>query len=409
MERVVIIGGGKAGTRLAQELRRLGHKGTITLFDAQRRLPYDRPPLSKDFLIGKVDIHSVTLYPDAFYSEQSIELHLGATITAIDRSRRIVIDDTGTKTGYDTLILAMGAVARRISVPGVEQRGIHYLRTADEAEALGRELRDGNNVLIVGAGFIGMEVAASAKTLGRNVIVVEQSPMALGRSVPASLAARVTAEHRRRGVEVCLSVGVERFTGHGDVDGAVLSDGRSVACDVVIVGIGATPATSLAAAAGLAVEDGVVVDALLRTTDPAIYALGDVCRFPHADGVGSLRLESWRNADDHAKSVAETIMRSERPFSSVPYFWSDQFESTLQVVGEPPKGKKIVARALRDDSVIEFSLDSASRVVGAAAFGGLDIIGRDVRAAEHLIRGAIPVDAAQLSDPSTNLKNLLKN
>jgi 3-phenylpropionate/trans-cinnamate dioxygenase ferredoxin reductase subunit len=241
------------------------------------------------------------------------------------------------------------------------------------------------------------------------VIVVEQSPIALGRSVPASLAARVMAEHRRRGVEVCLSVSVERFTGDGDVDGALLSDGRCIACDVVIVGIGATPATDLAGAAGLAVQDGIVVDALLRTTDPVIHALGDVCRFPHPGGFGSLRLESWRNADEQATSVAQTIMRSERTFSGVPYFWSDQFESTLQVVGEPAKGQQTVARALRDDAVIEFSLDSSSRIVGAAAFGGLDIIGRDVRAAEHLIRRAIRVDATQLSDPTVSLKNLLKN
>jgi 3-phenylpropionate/trans-cinnamate dioxygenase ferredoxin reductase subunit len=233
--------------------------------------------------------------------------------------------------------------------------------------------------------------------------------VALGRSVPASLAARVMAEHRRREVEVCLNVSVERFTGDGDVNGAVLSDGRHVACDVVIIGIGAMPATELAATAGLAVQDGIVVDALLRTTDPAIYALGDVCRFPHAGGIGSLRLESWRNADEQARSVAETIMRSERPFSSVPYFWSDQFESTLQVVGEPAKGQQTVARALRDDAVIEFSLDSSSRIVGAAAFGGLEIIGRDVRAAEHLIRRAIGVNATQLSDPTVSLKNLLKN
>jgi 3-phenylpropionate/trans-cinnamate dioxygenase ferredoxin reductase component len=409
MERVVIVGGGKAGTRVAQELRSLGHTGSITLFDAQRRLPYDRPPLSKDFLVGKIDMQALTLHADAFYPQQSIDLRLGTTISEINRNRRVVIDSTGTETGYDTLVLAMGAVARRMSVPGVEQRGLHYLRTADEAETLGRALRSANDVLIVGAGFIGLEVAASAKALGRNVIVVEQSSVALGRSVPASMAVRVMAEHRRRGVEVCLNVSVERLTGDGAIDGAVLSDGRRVACDLVIVGIGATPATDLAAAAGLAVQDGIVVDAQLRTTDPAIYALGDVCRFPDRAGTGTRRLESWRNADEQACSVAQTIMQSEQPFSGIPYFWSDQFGSTLQVVGEPAKGQQIVARALRDDAVIEFSLDYASRIVGAAAFGGLDIIGRDVRVAEHLIRRAIRVDAMQLSDPATSLKNLLKN
>ena len=409
MDRIVIIGAGKGGTRVAQELRTLGHQGSITIIDEDPELPYDRPPLSKHFLMGKAPLSEFSLFPEDFYRTNLIDLRVGRSVAAIDRFRRVVIESDGCETGYDTLVLAMGATARKLPVPGSDLSGVFYLRSADDAQSLNAAIKEGKDVLVIGGGFIGLEVASSALSFGCRVTVVEQSAVAMGRAVPRLISQRVLSEHRERGVRVLLNTAVECITGDGRVDGAKLSDGQQVPCDVVVVGIGALPRTDLAVSAGLEANDGIVVDEFLRTSDPCVYALGDVCRFPDPRGGVMTRLESWRNADEQARHVAENIVGPAKPFHGLPSFWSDQFDSTLQIVGTPSCGVQTVVRTLSPRSVIEFSVDSVGRLVGASAFGLVSEVGKEIRAAEHLIKREIVALAEQLANPTISLKSLLRN
>jgi 3-phenylpropionate/trans-cinnamate dioxygenase ferredoxin reductase component len=231
----------------------------------------------------------------------------------------------------------------------------------------------------------------------------------MGRAVPKLISAKVLEEHKQRGVRVLLDTGVDCLTGNGHVDGAILTDGQRVSCDVVVVGIGASPRTDLAVSAGLETNDGIVVDQFFRTSDPSIYALGDVCRFPDPVAGSLTRLESWRNADEQARQVAGNILGEGKPYDGLPSFWSDQFDSTLQIVGTPSRGVQSVVRNVSTRSVMEFSLDAMGRIVGASAFGLIDEIGKEIRAAEHLIKKQIVTVGDQLSNPLVSLKRLLKN
>jgi 3-phenylpropionate/trans-cinnamate dioxygenase ferredoxin reductase component len=229
----------------------------------------------------------------------------------------------------------------------------------------------------------------------------------MGRAVPGSISRRVLAEHQRRGVTVDLGTGVESLIGDERIEAAMLSDGRTVSCDVVVAGIGAVPAVDLAIACGLEVNDGIVVNSSLRTSDPNIYAVGDVCRFPDAAGALT-RLESWRNADLQGKHAAASILSSEAQYDGLAYFWSDQFELTLQVVGHPGRGVEAISRQISDASVIEFSLDPTGRIQGASAFGKLEEIGREIRVTEMIIQRGIVLTPGALADPQVGLKSLLK-
>jgi 3-phenylpropionate/trans-cinnamate dioxygenase ferredoxin reductase component len=409
MDRVVVIGGGKGGTRVAQELRALGHRGPVTIIDEDPEFPYDRPPLSKNFLMGKSPLSAFNLLPEDFFALNAIDLRVGRAVEAIDRTRQVVIERDGRETGYDTLVLAMGASARRLPVAGSDLKGVFYLRSAGDAQSLRAALKTGKNVLVIGGGFIGLEVAASAVSLGCEVTVVEKSSVAMGRAVPTFISQRVLAVHRERGVRVHLDTGIDCLVGDGHVQTAVLLDGTRVPCDVVVVGIGAVPRTALAVSAGLQTDNGIVVDAFLKTSDPRVYALGDVCRFPDPSGGALTRLESWRNADEQAKHVAEQICGIEKPYGGLPSFWSDQFDSTLQIVGTPSRGVGTVVRTLNAHSAMEFSLDAAGHIVGASAFGLLGEVGKEIRAAEHLIRRCVVTVAERLADPAVSLKSLLKN
>lgn len=408
MDGVVIIGGGKGGTRVAQELRSLGHRGPVTIIDEDPEFPYDRPPLSKQFLMGKAPLPAFSLFPEDFFARNAIDLRVGRTVEAIDRTKQVVIERNGRETGYDTLVLAMGATARKLPLAGSDLKGVFYLRSAGDAQSLHSALQTGKNVLVIGGGFIGFEVASSAVSFGCEVTVVEKSSVAMGRAVPKFISQRVLEAHRERGVRVYLDRGIEHLIGDGHVQAAVLSDGTRVPCDVVVVGIGASPRTDLAVSAGLQTDDGIVVDAFLRTSDPRVYALGDVCRFPDPSGGALTRLESWRNADEQAKHVAEHICGTEKPYSGLPSFWSDQFDSTLRIVGTPSRGVGTVVRTLSAHSAMEFSLDATGHIVGASAFGVLGEVGKEIRATEHLIKRGVVTVAEQLANPAISLKSLLK-
>jgi 3-phenylpropionate/trans-cinnamate dioxygenase ferredoxin reductase subunit len=326
-ERVVVIGAGHAGVQVADALRTAGHDGPLTVVGDEPALPYQRPPLSKEHL-GSTGT-AMPLRAERFFRENRIELRTGVTATAIDRAARTVHLDDGRTLPYDVLVLATGAANRTPAVPGVDQPGVHALRTLADAEALAAALPRARSVLVVGAGFIGLEVAAAARARGLPVTVLEAADRPLGRAVSPVMAEHLADAHRRMGTTLRLGEAVAAFTGRG----AVSSVGLEYAADLVVVGIGVVPRTALAAAAGLPVSDGIVVDENLRTGDPAIYAVGDCANHPNPHTGTRIRLESVQNATDQGRHVAAAILGHGRPYAELPWFWSHQGPLKLQIAG----------------------------------------------------------------------------
>lgn len=405
---IVIVGAGHSSARAAHALRRAGHIGAITLIGQEVHLPYDRPPLSKAILSGSQELADCTLYDHDFYRENQIELKLGSRITMVDTARRLVTDAVGDQTAYDSLILATGAEPRRLSVPGAELPGLHYLRTADDAARLRAafEARP-KHVVIVGAGFIGLEVAAVANQMNCAVTVVEMASRVLTRAVPAQLADAVSREHMRRGVVFRMGAGVSEVFGKDFVTGLLLTDGSQLSCDCVIAGIGVVPSIHLARMAGLDVGDGIHVDNGQRTSVPNVYAIGDNCAAPSRLAGKRVRLESWKNAEEQAINVAASITGSQAPNVALPWFWSDQYDLTLQVTGLPSLGCEVVRRDLGGGAQLYLSLDERDVPVGAGALGPLKVISREMRAAQMLIDRNMP--ASGVHDSSRSLRALVAN
>jgi 3-phenylpropionate/trans-cinnamate dioxygenase ferredoxin reductase subunit len=331
---VVIVGGGQAGFQVAASLRALGHAGPIRLIGAESDPPYQRPPLSKAYLLGKMERERLLFRQPAFYAAQGIELLLGDAAIAIDRAARTVATATGRVVPYDTLVLATGTRVRPLPVPGTELAGVAYLRTLAESEGLARRIAEARRVVVVGGGFIGLEVAAAARLLGKPVIVLEAADRLMGRVVAPVISAFYAELHRGRGVELVLEARIARLEGEGGkVTAVVMADGARHPADLVVVGIGVLPNVELAAAAGLACENGILVDELGRTGDPRIFAAGECTSHPSRFAGGRVRLESVQNAVDQAKAVAAAILGGREPYDEVPWFWSDQYEVKLQMVG----------------------------------------------------------------------------
>jgi 3-phenylpropionate/trans-cinnamate dioxygenase ferredoxin reductase subunit len=331
---VIIVGGGQAGFQVAMSLRQKKFEAPIAILGDEPALPYQRPPLSKEFLKGDVAEHQVLLRQQDFYASRNIDVRLNARVAAIDRANRRVELANGGTLPYGHLVLATGARVRRLPIPGAELAGVVYVRTLADSMTLKPLLAAARNVVVIGGGFIGLECAAAAATLDRNTVVLESAERLMSRVVSPVLSAYYRELHHRHGVEVRLGVSVTEL--HG-VDGCVSSvrcgDGSQLPADLVIVGIGIMPNDELAAAAGLACDRGIVVDALLRTADSNIYAIGDCAAFPHPMARGLLRLESVQNAVDQGKTAADAILGDAKPYAAVPWFWSDQYDAHLQIVG----------------------------------------------------------------------------
>ena len=331
---VVVIGAGHAAGALAAALRGGGYTGSIVLVGAEPLPPYQRPPLSKAFLRGEAGPDDLLLRAAAFYAEKAIELRLSTRVEAIDRAAATVLLDNGAVLPYETLVLATGSRLRALTVPGVDSRGVLELRTAADAEAIKARIGAGRRLVIVGGGYIGLEVAASARALGTEVTVVEREARLLARVASQPLSDFFARCHAEHGVTVLLSAVVAGFEAQdGAVSGVRLADGRVLPCDVAVVGIGALANDSLAAAAGLACRDGVVVDTQARTEDPAVFAIGDCTQRPVAQYGCSLRLESVPNALEQAKQAAAAICGKPAPKPEAPWFWSDQYDVRLQIAG----------------------------------------------------------------------------
>lgn len=391
---VVIVGAGECGVRAAFALRQAGFEGAVTLLGEEPHLPYERPPLSKSAPPTVRPIATAEAYGAA-----GIDLVRGCRVTGIDRSRRRVLLADGGDLAYDKLLLATGARAR--TLPGAE--AARTLRTLDDAEAIMTAIGGGRRLVIVGGGFIGLELAATARGLGAEVTVVEAAERLMARAVPAPIAAVAEARHRDAGVALILGTAVRDVAAHR----VTLHDGHVLEGDAVIVGIGAVPNDALAAAAGLAVRDGVLVDGRLGTADPDIFAAGDCCRFPYRNGM--VRLESWRAAQDQGAHAAETILGRGEPYARVPWFWSDQYELTLQVAGLPDPHRPFVSRQLDETNRIVFQMGEDGALICASGIGRGGAIGRDVRLAEMMIERGVRADPAQLADPQVRLKALLRD
>lgn len=346
---IVIVGAGQAGGQLALNLRNEGHQGSIVLIGAEPHPPYQRPPLSKHHLSGRVGLDKVWLKPETVYVEQNIERRSGCRVTAIDRDARRLTQDDGTTLDYGKLALATGSKVRRLDLPGVDLDGIHYLRTLDDMRALQQGLQAGNRLVLVGGGYIGLEVASVAIGLGLEVTVLEQAEQLMARVVGAEIGDFYHELHSQAGVDVRTGVAVTGFEGDGRVSAVRCADGSEVAADRVLIGVGVLPEVELAEAAGLAVDNGIVVDARARTADPAIVALGDCANFPSARYGGRLRLESVPNAMASARTAAATLCGKEKPYTEVPWFWSDQYDKKLQIAGVRDDHDQVIVRGDLDD------------------------------------------------------------
>ncbi|GAA2454955.1 NAD(P)/FAD-dependent oxidoreductase [Streptomyces lavendulocolor] len=334
---VVVIGAGQGGLDTAAALRGRGYRGRLTLVGDEPVLPYQRPPLSKGFLTGDTAAGDLELRPRAFFAAQDVELVSGTRAAKIDRERRTVLLETGTTLPYDSLVLATGARPRTLPVPGaVSLSGVLTLRGLADAEDLRKRLTGPpRRLVVIGAGFIGLELAATARKLGHEVTVVEAQSRALARALTPTMSSRLVARHAEAGVRILLSREVTALWGSaaGRVEVVELDGAERIPADLVVVGIGVLPNTELAALAELQVGDGIVVDAHLRTDDPDIYALGDCARFPSPHAGRHVRLESVQNASDQAKVVAAGICGDRVPYTAVPWFWSEQYDMRLQIAG----------------------------------------------------------------------------
>lgn len=409
---MVIIGAGEAGVRAAIELRERGWSGTVTIIGEEKRRPYERPPLSKEALSGAETPVITAISGTGKLDELGIRLLTGETATRIDRAERCVELASGGKVPYEKLLLATGAKPRRFGSAGSGSGDLLYLRRFEDALALRDRLAPGTRAVIIGGGFIGLETAASATSRGCEVTLLEMAPRLLTRGVPAEIAATVQARHQAAGATMifgCGIAGVDRAS-----DGSLtirLADGSEVVCDVAIAGIGAVPETALAEQCGLDIENGVKVDGYLTTSDPHILAAGDCCSFPHAlYGGRRVRLEAWRNAQDQGAYAAAVMLgQAEEPYDVVPWFWSDQYDLTLQSAGLTDGTETAVFRELGETGTIAFYLAADGTLVSACGIGPTGGIAKEVRLAEMLIAKRAKPDAAVLADPARKLRDLLKS
>ena len=398
---MVIVGAGEAGARAAMALREQGYAGAVTLIGAERHAPYERPPMSKELMLAEGEMPPKTIATIERLTAAGVTFYASILVEAIDRTAQRVLLSNGLELPYERLLLATGASPRRLA--GIDPARCVTLRTHDDAVRIRRGLLPGEPIAIIGGGFIGLELAAAARQRGAEVTVIEALPRLLSRGVPAEIAARLEARHRAAGVAFVFGVGVAAV----DAAGVTLADGKRVPAQLVIVGIGAVPETGLAMGAGLAIDNGVAVDGQMRTSDPAIFAAGDCCSFPlPIYGGRRVRLESWRSAQDLGALAARNMLGAGEEISAVPWFWSDQYELTLQIAGLPDEGEMVVERRAGDNLLL-FHLRQDGRLVAASGIGVGNAVAKDIRVAELLIGRRARPDVGMLADPAVGLKGLL--
>jgi 3-phenylpropionate/trans-cinnamate dioxygenase ferredoxin reductase subunit len=403
---VVIVGAGVAGANAASLLRQSGFTGPVVLIGEEPHLPYHRPVLSKTYLKGDVADHELLIKPTPFYPEQHIDLRLGCRVVAVDADANVVLLDSGETVAYGRLILATGAHARRVDIPGADLDGVHSLRSLADADLLAGKLGNGVRLVIVGGGYIGLEVAASARQLGCEVTVLERESRALARVSSSDLAQFLVALHARTGCTVETEVEVRGLTDRGDgtVSGVVLADGRTILADVVLVGVGAVPSDDVAARMGLRMDGGIVVDEHARTSRAGTYAIGDATQRPMHHYDGQFRLESIPSAVEQARQAVADILGLPGPKPEVPWFWSDQYDAKVKIAGLVSQGSTTVARPCTSPGRLAvFHLDARGRTVAVETVNAPQefMLGR------RLIESGLVVDPTRLADVTIPLKELL--
>jgi 3-phenylpropionate/trans-cinnamate dioxygenase ferredoxin reductase subunit len=396
---IVVVGAGHAGSQIVESLRTGGFDGRLVLIGDERYRPYERPATSKDLLSGGMELDRVFLKREGYYQEKNVDLRLDLRVTAIDRAARIVGCASGAAIEYDVLVIATGARARGLQVPGAWLDGVFTLRGLGDALAIAERLGPGKRLAVIGGGYVGLEVAASARKIGCAVTIIEMQERLLGRVVAAEIADFYDRAHRAEGVDIHYGVVIAEFTGEDRVTGVRLTDGGFVEADIVVVGIGAVPNTELAAEAGLAVENGIVVDDCGRTADPAVFAIGDATNHPN-DILGKrLRLESVPAAMGQARAAASAILGKPKPFHELPWFWSDQYDLKLQIAGLSEIGDQVVMRGdPASRHFAAFYLRRGAVVAVNAINSAKDFIGGRKLVAEGRI-----VDPVRLADPGIAL------
>ena len=395
----VIVGASLAGAKAAETLRDEGFDGRVVLMGAEEERPYERPPLSKDYLRGEAGRDKVYVHQEGFYAEHEIELRLGRTATSLEPSSSELVLDDGERLRYDRLLLATGAGPRRLGVPGAELDGVLYLRSVRDSDALRERLDRGGAVVVIGAGWIGAEVAASARQRGLEVTVVEPAAVPLERVLGGEVGAVYRDLHTDHGVRMLLGDGVEAFEGDRAVERVRTSDGRELGCDFVVVGVGVEPRTALAERAGIAVDNGIVVDEQLQTSVPGIFAAGDVANARHPFYGEPIRVEHWANALNQGPAAARSMLGQPAAYDRLPYFFSDQYDVGMEYSGFARAWDRVVFRG--DPASREFV---AFWLVGERVVAGMNVNVWDVNESiKRLISERVAVDDGQLADPDVPL------
>ncbi|MGH2459024.1 MAG: NAD(P)/FAD-dependent oxidoreductase, partial [Chloroflexota bacterium] len=401
-ETYVIVGASVAGGRAAEALRQEGFDGRVILVGAEPERPYERPPLSKDVLRGTADETKAFLRPLAYYDEQSIELRLGAAaVSLIPADHQVGLGD-GARLRYDKLLIATGAEVRRLNVPGVALPGVHYLRTLQDARTIRDATSTTTRVVVIGAGFIGAEVAASCRMKGAEVAVLEVLPVPLQRVLGDQIGQLYARIHREQGIDLRLGVGIAEFRGAGRLEEVITSTGERIPCDVAVVGVGVQPSVGWLAGSGIALQNGVMVDELSATSLPDVFAAGDVANWWHPILGERLRVEHWENAQNQGIAAAKSMLGKGEPYAPVPYFWSDQYDLTLQYVGHANGQDEVVFRGAPDPRQLLAFYLREGRLRAAIGVNRL----KDVNAVRRLMRNNVAVTREQLADERVDLRKL---
>ena len=398
----VIIGAGMAGAKTVEALRAHGHDGRVVLIGAEDELPYERPPLSKGYLRGETEREAAQVLPESFYADNDVELRLGTTVSSIELEPRRVMLEGAEEIGFDRALIATGAEPRRLQVDGAELPGIHYLRSLDDSDTLRDHLSKGKRLAVVGAGWIGAEVAASARQLGLEVTLVEHAEVPLERVLGREVGQIYADVHHDQGVELVSGHGVSGFAGDGKLEAVLLDDGRRVECDLAVVGVGVVPRVELADAAGLEIDDGIVVNEHLETSAPGVFAAGDVANAFHPFFGRQLRVEHWANALNQPDVVAQGMLGKDASYERLPYFFSDQYEVGMEYTGYATDWDQVVLRGDVDArEFIAFWLKDG-RVLAGMNVGVWDV----TDPIKELIESRQVVDPAALADIGVTITEL---
>lgn len=401
-KRIVIAGAGHAAGQLVASLQQKKFAGDIVLVGDESFLPYQRPPLSKKFLAGEMPAERLFVRPASFYANAGVDVRLQNRVSSIDRSAKRLVTEAGDEIGYDSLVLATGSRVRVVPVPGHDLDGVHYLRSIDDVHNIQARLTHAKRIVIIGAGYIGLEVAAVMRQIGLDVTVIEMADRVMSRVVSPQVSAFYHAEHVARGVKLELSTSLKAFVGEDKVTAVEADDGRSFDADLVIVGVGILPNTALAEAAGLSVSNGIVVDDRCQSSDSDIYAIGDCTSHPSLIYGRNLRLESVHNALEQAKTAAANLCGEDLVYSQVPWFWSDQYDLKLQIAGLSEGYDDVVIRGDQTQRSFSCLYLKNDQLIAIDAINSA----RDFIQAKPLIANGLKPDRQQLADTKIMLKDL---